>query len=395
MQVKTGGDSGAGNDGASNDGASNEKVVSRVLGAQKGLLDGTPVEDAIPAALGAVGAAVGADRAYVFAFRSNAEGTIYGSQRYEWVAPGVAPEIDNPVLQDIPMYEAGYGRWVDHFRRCDLVYGSLVDFPPSEHESLAAQGIMSLVVIPIYVNAALWGFVGFDDCSRSRSWSAPEIDLLLSLSISIGAALVHDLYADDSSENGPAGFSGLLSGYTAIVTSLAESAELDDHCDCGPNAMTVLRLGLIVRVHAILQEHFEQPSIDLSYGLRELYDHLVVAVRTRNESLRLRLDVAPVYVSPDALPSLGMIVTEILAGISCNAVDGHPGAAVIKLGPTEHGAEISVAVEDTSGKVMTSPGLLDSSKILLIRRLAEHSNAQVSYGDGYVARFRFPVHTQA
>ncbi|TVR93754.1 MAG: GAF domain-containing protein [Spirochaetaceae bacterium] len=382
MQVKT-----------SDDSSRNEKFIAGVLEAQKGLLSGAPVGVAIPAALGAVGSAAGVDRSYVFAFHRDADGTVYGSQRYEWVAPGVEPEIDNPVLQEIPMYEAGYGRWVDHFDRYDLVHGPVSEFPQSEYETLAEQGIQSLVVIPIYVNAALWGFAGFDDCEHPRSWSEPEIDLLLSLSISIGAALVRELY-DDSSEYGSAGLSGLLTGYAAIVAGLAESAEEDDHCDCGPTSLTVLRLGLLVRVHEFLQPKFQQDTIDLSYGLRELYEHLVVAVRTRSATLRLRLDVVPVYVNPAVLPSLTMIVTEILASISCGDSEQPPGAAVLKLAPTDHGAEILVVVEDSFGKNMTIPGLLAGSKMLLIRRLADHANAQVSYGNGSVARIRFPAKTQ-
>ena len=385
MQVKTGYTSDGGN----------ERLIAGVLEAQKGLLSGASVAEAVPAALRAVGEAAGVDRAYVFAFHSTADGTVCGSQRYEWVAPGVEPEIDNPVLQNVPMYEAGYGRWVDHFRSYDLVHGPLSEFPQSEYETLAEQGIQSLVVIPIYVNAALWGFVGFDDCSHPREWSPSEIDLLLSLSISIGAALLRDRFSEEQGEYSSAGLSALLSGYAAIVSGLAESAEEDDHCDCGPTSLTVLRLGLLVRVHELLQKNFQQSSIDLSYGLRELYEHLVVAVRTRTVALRLRLDLLPVYVNPEVLPSLGMIVTEILASISCVDSEQHHGAAVLKLAPTDKGAEMSVVVEDTSGKVMTVPGALDGSKMLLIRRLADHANAQVSYGDGYVARIRFPAKTQS
>lgn len=402
MQVKT----------SYNGDGGNERFIAGVLEAQKGLLSGASVAEAIPAALGAVGEAAGVDRSYVFAFHSSAEGTVFGSQRYEWVAPGVEPEIDNPVLRNVPMYEAGYGRWVEHFRRYNLVHGPVSEFPQSEHETLAAQGIKSLVVIPIFENAALWGFVGFDDCSRPRTWSVPEIDLLLSLSISIGAALVRDRYPADSGEYGPAGLSELLSGYTAIVSGLAESAEQDDHCDCGPTSLTVLRLGLLVRVHETLQQQFQQTSIDLSSALREFYEQLVVAVRTHTMSLRLRLDLVPVYVNPAALPSLAMIVTEILASISCgetveeSATDvagGHsgdaavryPGAVMLKLAPTDHGAEISVVVEDTSGKIMNISGLLDGSKMLLLRRLSDHAGAQLSYGEGYVARIRFPAKTQS
>ncbi|MFN3286357.1 MAG: hypothetical protein ACK45F_08765, partial [bacterium] len=57
-------------------------------------------------ALRLLGEAAGVSRVYVFENHVGADGTLLTSQRYEWCAPGVEPQMDNPDLQDFP-WEAG------------------------------------------------------------------------------------------------------------------------------------------------------------------------------------------------------------------------------------------------------------------------------------------------
>lgn len=381
----------------------NSALIDGVLAAQKQLLGGAPATEAVPAALAAVSAAAKVDRAYVFSFKNNADGAVYASQRYEWVAEGVEPQLENPELQDIPMYAAGYGRWVDHFRRYDLVHGTIAEFPESEQEKLSAQGIISLVVLPIYVNAALWGFVGFDDCVHSRPWSDSEVDLLLSLSISIGAALLRERYPNELADSNTGGLSVLVSGYSAIVSALAQAADIDDHCACGPSLLTMLRTGILVRAHEVLQRHFQDGPVDLSFCLHEMYDQLVAALRARTISLRLRLDLDSVQVSPNVLPPLGFMITEVLVAISCaervtwrreldaEVPEEDPGQAVLTFRKDGAAGELSVRLESGEGTELPAEGLLTGAQMLLLRRLAEDIQAQVSYGDGRVVRFRFPL----
>jgi len=43
--------------------------------------------------------------------------------------------------------------------------------------------------VPIFVEGAWWGFIGFDDCVKEREWSAAEIDALKAAASTLGAAL--------------------------------------------------------------------------------------------------------------------------------------------------------------------------------------------------------------
>jgi diguanylate cyclase (GGDEF)-like protein len=55
---------------------------------------------------------------------------------------------------------------------------------------LTKQGIVSLLVVPIFLKDKFWGFVGFDDCHNERVFSANEEKILRSASELIANALI-------------------------------------------------------------------------------------------------------------------------------------------------------------------------------------------------------------
>ena len=114
---------------------------------------------------------------------------IYVSQRYEWVADGIEPQIANPDLQMIPLIEAGYLRWCDLLQSKQPVCGSIIDFPDSEKPLLESQSILSLLIQPIFAGSRWWGFIGFDACLRAKNWHQHEIDALRVASLVIGGRI--------------------------------------------------------------------------------------------------------------------------------------------------------------------------------------------------------------
>ena len=147
------------------------------------------IDSAMSKALRLLGKAVGVSRTYIFSNREDLEARLLTSQRWEWVEEGINPQIDNPQLQDFRYEEEGFGRWVKLLSEHKPVYGPIKDFPKSERKVLKAQDILSLAVVPIFTAEIWWGFIGFDDCSSAREWSADEIDLLSTTAELIGAAI--------------------------------------------------------------------------------------------------------------------------------------------------------------------------------------------------------------
>jgi GAF domain-containing protein len=73
--------------------------------------------------------------------------------------------------------------------RGDLVHGHTRNLPESERPELQAEEILSIVVVPIFVEGEWWGFVGFDECLAEREWFVAEMDALKAAASTLGAAL--------------------------------------------------------------------------------------------------------------------------------------------------------------------------------------------------------------
>jgi two-component system, cell cycle sensor histidine kinase and response regulator CckA len=143
----------------------------------------------IQAVLERLGVAAGVSRVYMFENHVGASGELLTSQRYEWVAPGVAPQLSNPELQGFSYRATGFERWAAALGAGELIYGPIRTFPPTEQALLASHDIHSIAVVPIYVGQIWWGHVGFDDCRTAREWTSAETDVLKTAARIIGAAI--------------------------------------------------------------------------------------------------------------------------------------------------------------------------------------------------------------
>ncbi|MCS6782691.1 MAG: PAS domain S-box protein [Gloeomargarita sp. SKYBB_i_bin120] len=136
-----------------------------------------------------LGETVGVSRVYIFEHHRGEKGQLLTSQRAEWCAPGVAPQRDNPLLQNFDYQAHGFDHWLEALQRGEILCGRVADFPPPERDCLARQDIVSILVVPLRVGDALYGFIGFDDCQQERPWDETEINLLASVGTALAQAL--------------------------------------------------------------------------------------------------------------------------------------------------------------------------------------------------------------
>jgi GAF domain-containing protein len=147
----------------------------------------------VNAALRILGRGADVDRVYVFEDgRDPVTHERVTSQRFEWVATGIEPQIDDPACQDMPYDFFGEPR------AAALLRGEVVSIVTRtmEHgdlrEILEAQGIRALLLCPIVHSGEVWGFVGFDDCRNERVWPLSEIASLEAIARALAAALRSD-----------------------------------------------------------------------------------------------------------------------------------------------------------------------------------------------------------
>lgn len=165
--------------------------------ANEELLRNLNLIDAIALGLHKLGQAVVTDRCYLFqnAWNDSMQQMVC-NQRLEWTSEAAGPQIDNPALQNVPFSA------VEEFMR-PLVDGKQFQCVVRQldegqlKELLSMQDIKSLLVLPIHVESVFWGFVGFDDCQRERSWTDAEVSILASFAASIASAIIRKRIEDD------------------------------------------------------------------------------------------------------------------------------------------------------------------------------------------------------
>ncbi|MBD3308106.1 response regulator, partial [candidate division KSB3 bacterium] len=154
----------------------------------KTLLSQTKAETALSQALQQLLKTANVSRVYLFENFEDAQDGLCTRQIFEVCAPGIAPQFDNPMLQHVS-YQQGFARWQEHLSQGKPIMGRVETFPEFEREFLDAQGILSLLVLPIQVQDAWYGFIGFDDTVNPRDWSETELRFLQVGAEMIGAFL--------------------------------------------------------------------------------------------------------------------------------------------------------------------------------------------------------------
>ncbi len=164
------------------------KFEQALVAASRFLLGSQSAELAIPEALKCLVEASGVSRSYIFKNFNDAEDGLCMKQVFEACAPGVPAEIHNPVLQHV-VYSQGFDRWRSVLASGNPIRGLVRDFPKPERDILEPQGILSILVLPIFVGEQWWGFIGFDETLRTREFKDSELALLQTVSGMLGTFL--------------------------------------------------------------------------------------------------------------------------------------------------------------------------------------------------------------
>ncbi|MEO7912660.1 MAG: PAS domain S-box protein, partial [Roseiflexaceae bacterium] len=155
-----------------------DAILEAVSFAAVRFLETTTWEQCIVEVLRRLGAATEVSRVYMFENHGSDQVTHLVSQRYEWAANDIVPQIGNLELQAFSFSARGFQRWEDLLRRGEIIYGNIRAFPESERPLLESHDIVSIAVVPIFVGQTWWGHIGFDQCGSERRWSAAELDAL-------------------------------------------------------------------------------------------------------------------------------------------------------------------------------------------------------------------------
>ena len=234
--------------------------------------DEKEVKDCIPALLQYTGEYTDADRVYIFELLS--EKQDYYSNTFEWCREGIIPQIDNLIrisADSMPV-------WHEKFLCGETIIihdlEKIRETMPSEYDILKVQDIHSLLVLPLFANTQLSGFIGLDN---------PELvnpGVFISLLSNAGGHLASTL-------NNLRMFRMLEEKQKTLESNL-EELQKEKHilealcvdytsfylCDLANDTLEMIKQS----IHSNWAEIDEMPELKSSYtsGIRYYYDHYVI-----------------------------------------------------------------------------------------------------------------------
>ncbi|MBN1283488.1 MAG: PAS domain-containing protein [Proteobacteria bacterium] len=133
------------------------------------------MNDFLGSVISILGEGLEVSRSYFFLYDHERQ---TASNTHEWVAPGVEPTRE--MLQDVPIGAQPW--WSKEMLAGRIVCLEDVSAAPSAElvELLNSTSVKSVLSIPIFVFGRPHGFIGFDQCDRSRRWDDVDIELLSS-----------------------------------------------------------------------------------------------------------------------------------------------------------------------------------------------------------------------
>jgi PAS domain S-box-containing protein len=166
-----------------------ENILAATAKSAQLLLDSADWRNNITGMLALLGTATNASHAYLFENHNNEHGDPATSQRYEWVAEGQVPEIDNQNYQNVPLLEENMKDWYNLVSTGKPFYNVTTSFAPGWADSLSRSEIKTLLDVPIFVDGHWWGVIGFDDCINEMPWSQAEVGAMQIAAGLLGSAI--------------------------------------------------------------------------------------------------------------------------------------------------------------------------------------------------------------
>ncbi|MEE9501509.1 MAG: PAS domain S-box protein [Candidatus Aminicenantaceae bacterium] len=149
------------------------------------LLGDDTKSDVLTEALNHLLEASGTSRVYIFKNFDDPKHGLCLRLTHEVCTPGVSSNLDNPILQH-GVYKKGFMRWQETLSQGKPILGFIESFPQSEKVILEPQGILSILVLPLWISGQWYGFIGYDDVEIRRDWNEEDIRLLQTAAEMVG-----------------------------------------------------------------------------------------------------------------------------------------------------------------------------------------------------------------
>jgi signal transduction histidine kinase/AmiR/NasT family two-component response regulator len=272
-----------------------------------------------------------------------------------------------------------------------------------EQSQLSPQGILSILIMPVFLQDSFWGFVGFDDCHRERKFTANEESILRSASLLIATALLRNemtlnLHAAvekaQTASNAKTSFLSNMSHeirtpMNAIIgmTAIGKSAPDLEKKDYAFNKIEGASTHLLGIINDILEmSKIEAGKFELSpseFNLEKLVQKAVNVISLKVDEKKQNFTVHLDKNIPQLLYGDDQRLTQVITNLLSNAVKFTPECGSIHLAADLENEDngictIKIAVSDSGIGISTE----QQSRLFSLFEQAENSISRKFGGTG-------------
>ena len=226
--------------------------------------DGAEFASTVYESLKTLGGSVGADRVHVWE-NFKKDGALYYSQIHEW-SENKTPQQSSGNTVNI-RYDESLPAWRETLLAGLCINGPVKNLSQVERRLFEPLGIVSLLVLPLFIRGEFWGFIGFDDFQNERTFSETEENILKSGGLLIAAAMLRNEMTLRI-QNAAAQMEAVIKNYTGVIWSIDQRKNI------------TLFNGLYLKKMGITPEFLEGKSLEAARRKNRHLDILDRAEKT-------------------------------------------------------------------------------------------------------------------
>ncbi len=294
-----------------------------------------------------LGESVDADRVYIWE-NFKKDGELYCTQIHEW-SGGALPQQGNSLTVDLPYSEIP--TWEEKLSAGKSISGLVKNLSKLEQEQLEPQGIISILVVPVFFKNEFWGFVGFDDCTKEREYTKSQEAILRSGSLLIATAMLRTemtkeliraqreaLISTQAKSNFLANMSHEIRTPINAITGMAHIARTTEDKDKINSSLTKIETAskqLLSIINDVLDmSKIEANKIELEEQpfnlISEVHNiHSIAGVQAADKNQKMSIDISPSV--PEVVIGDSLRLSQIFLNLLSNAVKFTPNEGEIKL----------------------------------------------------------------
>jgi PAS domain S-box-containing protein len=174
------------------------KLLQGIAKATNALITDLEFFDGFNVALAILGEAAEADRVYIYKHLEDEDtGELYFTPIFEWNAEGIYSQLEENLLGKLSYSRFSSLKFYEAFSNGESLKFLIKTLPKEIQEVFIDSNIRSIILVPIMIEGAYWGFIGFDECHSDRIWTTDEESILSAMAATVGEVIKKNKFREE------------------------------------------------------------------------------------------------------------------------------------------------------------------------------------------------------